>query len=267
MADSDQYNDEYQFADLDSMEPSEVVEEEPSVKESSEELTKPNKKTYFEPQHLKRNALIAVGGLIFLIIIYKWLSSGSAPKKMVEPTPTPIPIQAIKPTASPTPAAPELSQEKAQSVVDNQLTQKIAAIELSEQNMRTDISTINEQLAMMTNNLNAMSTKITELSGIVANLSQKIDQEVKVIEQKAAVQRPIQRTYYPRHHTHGEYHKYYLQAVIPGRAWLIATTGSTLTVREGTMIPGYGIVKLIDPNQGRVLTSSGHIIKFSQNDS
>ena len=60
---------------------------------------------------------------------------------------------------------------------------------------------------------------------------------------------------------------YYIQAVIPGRAWLVSSQGLTITVREGTSVPGYGIVKLIDPNQGRILTSSGRTITFSQQDS
>jgi intracellular multiplication protein IcmG len=63
------------------------------------------------------------------------------------------------------------------------------------------------------------------------------------------------------------YSRYNIQAVIPGRAWLIATNGATLTVSQGTAIPGYGIVKLIDPVQGKVTTSSGQIIRFSQEDS
>ena len=58
-----------------------------------------------------------------------------------------------------------------------------------------------------------------------------------------------------------------MQAVIPGRAWLIANNGSTITVREGTPIPGYGIAKIIDPIKGRVMTSSGKEIRFSQDDS
>ena len=60
---------------------------------------------------------------------------------------------------------------------------------------------------------------------------------------------------------------YYIQAVIPGRAWLIATNGSTLTVREGSTIPGYGIVRKIDPNLGKVFMSTGKVIRFSQLDS
>ncbi|HAF87135.1 MAG TPA: type IV secretion protein IcmG, partial [Legionellales bacterium] len=60
---------------------------------------------------------------------------------------------------------------------------------------------------------------------------------------------------------------YYIKAVIPGRAWLIAANGSTLTVSEGTNIKGYGMVKLIDSTQGRILTSSGRVIRFSQQDS
>jgi intracellular multiplication protein IcmG len=145
--------------------------------------------------------------------------------------------------------------------------QKISALELGEQNIRSDISTMNEQLASITNNLNAMNTKMAELNGIMTNLSNKIEQQSREIEQKVVTQRQTKRAYYPSHPAHGKYNKYYIQAVIPGRAWLMAMNGATLTVREGTLVPGYGMVKLIDPNQGRVLTSSGQVIKFSQNDS
>lgn len=262
MADSDQYNDEYQFADLDTIEPNEAGEGEPSAETRSEELSKKDERKYFEPQNLKRNAAIAVGGLIFIIILYKWLSASPIPQKIVEPDITPVKV--VKPMES---IAPASTPEKMPPMIDNNVSQKISALELGEQNMRTDISTINEQLASMTNNLNAMNTKLAELSGMVTNLSSKLDQQIKVIEQKAVVQRQMKRTYYPSHHVRAPYNKYYLQAVIPGRAWLMATSGATLTVREGTNIPGYGMVKLIDPSQGRVLTSSGQTIKFSQNDS
>lgn len=263
MADSDQYNDEYQFADLDSIEPNEAGEGEPSAETRSEEPSKKNERTFLEPQNLKRNAAIAVGGLIFFIILYKWLSASPIPQKIVEPNIAPVKV--VKPMESIVPASPP--DEKTPPMMDNNVSQKISALELGEQNMRTDISTINEQLASMTNNLNAMNSKLAELSGIVTNLSNKLDQQIKVIEQKTVVQRQMKRTYYPSHHARAPYNKYYLQAVIPGRAWLMATSGVTLTVREGTNIPGYGMVKLIDPSQGRVLTSSGQIIKFNQNDS
>jgi len=261
MADSDQYNDEYQFADLDSMEPNAADEGEHSAEAGSEALSKKNERTFLEPRNIKRNAVIAVVGLLILIVIYKWLSSGTAPQKMEEPTPVITPVQAIAPIPTQT------TQEKSVSVSDVAENQKIAALELGEQNISSDISTINEQLASITNNVNAMNTKMAELSGIITNLSNKIEQQAREIEQKAVIQRKMKRTYYPSRHVHGEYNKYYIQAVIPGRAWLIAINGATLTVREGTIIPGYGMVKLIDSSQGRVLTSSGQIIKFSQNDS
>lgn len=263
MADSDQYNDEYQFADLDSIEPNAEEGEGASAEASSEEIPKKNDRKFLEPQNIKRNALIVVVGFFILIMLYKWLSSGTSPQKLVEPVPTPVtqPKEAIVPIVS------ETSQQKTLTENVASENQKISALELAEQNLRTDVSTINEQLATITNNLNTMNTKMVELNGIITNLSNKIDQQSREMEQKAVAQRQVKRAYYPSRHVHTPYNKYYIQAVIPGRAWLIAMNGTTLTVREGTVIPGYGMVKLIDSSQGRVLTSSGQIIKFSQNDS
>lgn len=54
---------------------------------------------------------------------------------------------------------------------------------------------------------------------------------------------------------------YYVQAVIPGRAWLKNADGQILTVTQGDPVPGYGTVSLIDAQNGIVMTSTG--VKFA----
>ena len=61
--------------------------------------------------------------------------------------------------------------------------------------------------------------------------------------------------------------QYFIQALIPGRAWLVGENGATVTVNVGSRLPGYGIIRVIDTNLGRVATSSGKIIIYSQRDS
>ena len=53
--------------------------------------------------------------------------------------------------------------------------------------------------------------------------------------------------------------------MIHGRAWLQNKKGNTFTVKIGDKLKGYGKVKLIEPEQGVVITSSGDVIRFKEN--
>lgn len=145
------------------------------------------------------------------------------------------------------------------------INQKLSTLEVTQQSMRSEVDAVNTQLGGLNTNVTALSNQIVQLNQTIAALSAKLDEQSAVIEKltvkakRKVMSHKVKKAQTP--------FRYYLQAVIPGRAWLIATNGSTLTVREGTKIPRYGVVKLIDPLQGRVLMSSGQVIKFSQADS
>lgn len=266
MADKDQYNDEYQFADLDAITPDTGEEELLNSEEtnSSEEVSPVNR---LEATNVKRNALIVVVLVVLLMILYKFMGAVFFDKKLpvkpdtpiiTAPAPAPVPVQQI-------PAPPVSAPKTTDTNVDAQINQKLSALEVGQQSMRTDVTSVTSQISGINTNLNTLVAKIAELEGIISTLNTKLDDQTRVIEQ-LTIRRTVKKLHYaPRRAAH--YPKYYIQAVIPGRAWLIATNGSTLTVREGTIIAGYGMVKLIDPNQGRITTSSGQIIRFSQEDS
>ena len=66
-------------------------------------------------------------------------------------------------------------------------------------------------------------------------------------------------------HSHGRHVTaagYYIQAIIPGRAWIKSTDGTIVTIVQGNVIPGYGRVLRVDSERGNVVTSSGRIIRF-----
>ncbi len=177
-----------------------------------------------------------------------------------QPTPTQPPVTVPVQPVAPPPTTP------VQSGLDNaQITQKLSALEVSQQNLRSEVNALNDQLSGISSNVNELTTKITDLNQMLTTLAAKVDQQssqIAILTARTAPKPP------PRVVHRGPPRPvYYIQAVIPGRAWLIATNGSTLTVREGTQIAGYGVVKLIDARQGRVITSSGQVIRFSQQDS
>jgi intracellular multiplication protein IcmG len=134
-----------------------------------------------------------------------------------------------------------------------------------QQSLRNEMTALSSQVNSINNNLNTMNTQISKMNQVIESLTTQVAKQSEVInvlmvrakpKKVVSVQRPVAQPVI-----------YFLQAVIPGRAWLIGTNGSTLTVREGSKVPGYGVVKLIDSLQGRVLTSSGQVIRFSQEDS
>lgn len=264
MADKDQSNDEYQFADLDAV-GSEAIDS-PVDSEVNVEDTSVKDKGFgdLEKSSIKRNALIVIAIIVVMLLLYKFVGAFFSKKEMPESSNAPIAMTTQVPVQPSPVVQPSVSM--APSTMDSETKEKISAITTSQQTMRSDIASIGNQLNDISGNLNTMVAKLTELNGLVLSLSAKVDAQSHEIERLMVrhVERPVRHV---RRHAARQYLKYNIQAVIPGRAWLIATNGTTLTVREGTVIPGYGMVKLIDPNQGRITTSSGQIIKFSQADS
>jgi intracellular multiplication protein IcmG len=275
MADKDQYNDEYQFADLDAMTPDagdegegegNVIGDESNTHEGAQSVAASS-----GVNNIKRNAVIVVVLVIIIMIIYKFMGSVFSEKKVSVQTSTPTaPITAPVQQKALTQPSPPVSTTPVPITTapnaDTQINQKLSALEVGQQSMRTDVSSVNSQISGINTNLNALVAKITELDSVITNLNTKLDDQTRIIEQ-LTIRREVKKVHYAPRRRGTPSLKYYIQAVIPGRAWLIATNGSTLTVREGTTIAGYGMVKLIDPNQGRITTSSGQVIRFSQEDS
>jgi intracellular multiplication protein IcmG len=263
--DKDEYSDEYQFADLDVMSPDSETDE-----SSSEAVNSEKKQFGGGRKDVRRNALIVIGIVIAVMFIYEFWGllfskSTTADKTMVpppvataipKPTPKPV-ITSVQPAPSTTPAQP--------SPDNSQITQRLSALELSQQSLRSEADVLNNQLSGIGTNVDELTAKIADLSQMLTVLAAKVDQQSNQI---VTLTTRIAPKSVPRIvHRGPPKSVYYIQAIIPGRAWLIAVNGSTLTVREGTQIAGYGVVKLIDARQGRVMTSSGQVIRFSQQDS
>ena len=274
MADNNEYNDEYELADFDNPEP--------LNQEKSNYSAKPPA-TSSPPSSLdnvRRNASVVIVLIILLMLGYKFWTSFSKKKTattssvpslattaVTQPPPPLAPQETVQPVQQPvppvqtTPAVVEVPKAE-----NSELNQQLSALEMSQQTVRSQVDAMSNQLENLNANLNRLTDKIATLDQLMNTLAAKVEQQTNqmafLIER--AKPKPIRQVVVkalPRPPL------YYIQAIIPGRAWLIATNGSTITVREGTQIAGYGVVKLIDPNQGRVLTSSGQVIRFSQQDS
>lgn len=265
MAENDQ-NDEYRFVELDGLDNNLTDDADPNSGDSSYA-----RQTESPKKDIKRNAIIAIALILFLMLMYKilgYLFFSKTEEVAVEPV-AQIPAQFVAQPTQPQPVintAPPVVTKPVISVDNSELTKKVAAMELMQQNVRADLGTVGQQVSSVNSNIQNLNNQIAGLNQVINNLSTQLakqSEEINVLmtrTQPKKVVHHVSRPSAPPIH-------YYIQAVIPGRAWIIASNGSTLTVREGTKIAGYGIVKLIDPLDGRVVMSSGQVIRFSQEDS
>ncbi len=257
----DNYNDEYEFGDLDSLNPEPIEEE--TLSSSNLNPPPPNS------GNPRRNIFIAIAIIVILMIAYKFLSHFIPSKgntsdvmapvsQIAPPPPKPIVVPQVMPVAEPLPPPAPMPE-------NNQTNERLSTVEASQANLRDDLNSTNSQLSVMNSNMSDLANKIMEMNQTLANLVSRLDQQSAELSALTEKARP---KYIPKKMKKAPPRvNYYIQAIIPGRAWLIAENGSTITVREGSSIPSYGIVRLIDSQQGKVLTSSGRIIRFSQHDS
>lgn len=267
MADNDQNEDEYKFVELDSLD--NEGDENTSYNSESSSL---NSGKMEENKNIKQKALILVGVVVFAMLMYHFIGGMFSKKSTTLPQENSNPTAAVAPTPTPQPTQSEIAPEpiQPQTVQENNtvLEQKVISIETTQQQVQSEVSSVSQQVGNVNNNVNALSSQITRLNQVIDALTAQVAKqsaEINLLMDRTKpkiIKRPVVRVRQVQ-----EPVVFYINAVIPGRAWLIGTNGSTLTVREGTNIAGYGVVKLIDSMSGRVLTSSGRVIRFSQEDS
>lgn len=266
MADNDDIKDEYHFSELDPLDPH--VMDEDSASTSSDSVSIDRAK--IGGNKVRRNAMIAIAAFISVVVIYKFTGAALNEKKLdivkAPSTLTPPPSAQPEVASTPSPETVLPVIRESVSLSNNDVQSKLSNVESSQESIRQDLSAFNGQVSGMTNNITALTEKLNGLTSTINALNEKLESQSLEIK-KLSANHSVQHVKSYRVKAESHLLKYYIQAVIPGRAWLVATNGNTLTVREGSTIPGYGIVKLIDPSQGRILTSSGQMIRFSQDDS
>jgi len=254
-------NDEYQFSDMNDM--SSDMDQSGSGTSSDTGSQSPSPGLN-NPMIVK--AIIIVVAVLIAMIVYKFISSVSSSKTTSLP-PAPAPMQSQIPI--PQPIINQPPQIVTPSKPSPEVSQKLSALEVTQQTLGTDMNNLNNQVVTLSSNVADINTKIDQLNQTINSLASQIAEQSQQIAILTAHAKSHERHVRVIKHPKNRVGKlvYYIQAVIPGRAWLISSAGATMTVRDGSSIPGYGVVKLIEPSEGRILTSSGRVIKFSQLDS
>lgn len=128
---------------------------------------------------------------------------------------------------------------------------------------------LDDQKAVMQSRLSSLESSIADLrSGIealednVQSLSYQVRKATQLITVSAKKQITMGAEKAEKMRVRK---KYFVEAVIPGRAWIRGADGSTNTVTVGDYIEGYGRVTAIDAYSGTVTTSSGVRIYYGVN--
>ncbi len=267
MVDNDQNNEEYQFSDLEALNPEYNQANEESMDYESPITTEEGSNNRFW-----RNIIITVSVVVLAMLAYKFLGSRWGTDKPAATVPATTPVQEPKfeqpviPKPVEKPASkPEKASEPESDAIKT-IKKKVGQIALSQQNISSEMNITSNQLNEVNSSIDGLKKQIEQLNNTISQLNQELSQQsnelaaLKMRLRPKPVSRPAAARVVRKPVV------YNIQALIPGRAWLIASNGSTITVSEGSSVPGYGSVKLIDPVQGLILTSSGRMIRFSQQD-
>ncbi|MCC5791952.1 MAG: type IVB secretion system protein IcmG/DotF [Legionellaceae bacterium] len=267
MADNKQSNDEYQMPDLEGYQEQNYDELAYNADTSSA-----SKANVFSNNPVIKKAGLVVAIAISAMIAYKFLGpmftrdadapTSTLPDVQTEPDPFPAPTPSpLPPVTQPAPVTPT---DRTMRPADN-LAPKVAALEVAQQGTRANIDDLRGQVRELGRSIDNLATKMAGMNQNLEMMRDKFEQQAQELHRLRARKKAPVKVSQPKRQLPAV--TWNVQAVIPGRAWLIASNGSTLTVRKGTTVPGLGTVRMIDAQHGKVMMSSGRIIAFSMQDS
>jgi hypothetical protein len=125
-----------------------------------------------------------------------------------------------------------------------------------------ELSDLVEMIEEIKNSINDLDSRLVDLSYSQTNLKKDLNQQKIAIKAIKIQKKPpigSKRKVIKKE-------QYYIKAIIHGRSWLKTEKGSTITIKQGDTLPGYGSVLGIDPDKGEVVMASGDIIQFNPMD-
>lgn len=212
--------------------------------------------TSFADRIKRKNILMAIGIIIIILAVYKvaetlFFPVGVKKERVVKEQP-----KVAEPDERPVVRSPASTE-----VADNRLialertsadaSARLEKLETGLSGINATMSEIEGKLANLNNTLQILSNEIAQQQTQISAFEATRRKPSPTIKQK--------RTVIPAE-------SYYLQAVVPGRAWLKRKSGATATVSVGNRLPGYGEIESIDPELGVVRTSSGRDITYGSED-
>ena len=218
---------------------------------------------------------LSIMGVIIVVMVYILYSMYAAlvpveqkEIKPVEPAKVEQPqVQAPVPQQEPIVTATQQVQETSNE--SNQQQAPIVSSDVSSQLQQQEaaIKEIADDTTYLENGQKDLSAKFDKLS---TKLDALLDQvETMIEEQKERELKAKRLAEQKREMAERKLAppmKYYIRALVEGRAWLQTDDGKEATVSVGQPLKDYGTIMAIYVNQGLVTTSSGRVISFKDNE-
>ena len=277
-------NEEYHFVDdPQMMAPEPEFKAEPESGQVDPSKVKPALNTkqgiahYFEVfvDRLQKNsklrlALIVGFAIILLLMLYRCSSSHpEISANQAHLRQQMHPVQSIRTLESTQPQHTNSLPSARSDEMDAMTNQKLSELSSTQSTLQAQVQDFSGQLSTVNGNLNQIEANLKQLSEQLSQLAVTVQEQAKVsaiLETELKQHQIKQRVSHPLVKRQSAPYYLYLQALIPGRAWLSDSKGDTFTVREGSNVGSYGVIRYIDAKRGRLLTSSGRIIKFKPNE-
>jgi intracellular multiplication protein IcmG len=160
------------------------------------------------------------------------------------------------------PAPPLEIPTKVDQEVSEQMFQLQERSQQLMQELKTQHNATRDRFVSLEEKIEGLDSNMNDLRDAMRSLSSQIE-KLEVAERIRA-KRQVQEQQVREQKIRAE-QQYFVEAVIPGRAWLRAYDGSALTVTVGEIVPGYGKVTSINSYSGVVSTSSGNEIHYGVN--
>jgi len=163
-------------------------------------------------------------------------------------------------TITPQPAIPPTAQISDQPVRTEQVQRQLSQMQETEADHTRQIQQVSNQLSSLSESVQSLDQSMQSMNQALRDVSAQLQSQqmsiasMKVKRQPKIVRRATQPVY--------QAPKWYVRAIIPGRAWLEQTNGRTVTVNVGDILRGYGRVNAISVITGTVKLSSGAILTY-----
>lgn len=258
---TDVQDEEYQFDDFDKVDP--LDESTPTPSQEAQASPEPSSLNGMANKRDHRK-IIVLGLIIVLVLgfaIRSLISHFDSVKIPKESSSLPQVSSNMAPTAPSVPTPTNVGSPTTVPAVPAAITPTAPTVsEADIDQLNTTISTQQQNMDQMQNSINTLQESVSTLNATINDLSQKLtlalskmpEKRVKPVSQPMSVAQPPRPTYT-------------IRALVPGRAWLQASDGQTITVVNGDQVPAYGAVQDIDLNAGQVVLTDGTIIGYNFN--
>lgn len=208
-----------------------------------------------------------------------------SPTTLPEPVSSKIILSGSKPASTPSDIQNQQVQLlKTMQEMAQKLDERIQQLDAQAATINERISGLEQKSAENTSHINSLSHGISNIQNDVEGLNNSITGLLAAVKSQQTSrppqalyptqnnQQPVsmpkgpQKSNYvndtPERFQQSQRVSYFVQAIIPGRAWLKDSEGRIISVTKNDMVPGFGTVVSIDPRNGFVTTSSGVKLEY-----